>query len=207
MMSIHTIRLGEQYDNIASAYAEQFDTASIKPLLKRFDSQLPEESQILDIGCGPGVPITRYLAEKGHMLTAIDCSNEMVRLAQKKIPNVICLYEDMYQLDFPDDCFDGVVASGSLFHEPLAQQASLLRRIRSVMRERGVLLVSFVSQHMSGQKRYSGEMECFGSKFKVHHDSIMESSLRLKDCGFTIDWHGSVEYGPIKPNWFIARAM
>ncbi|MCU7960341.1 MAG: class I SAM-dependent methyltransferase [gamma proteobacterium symbiont of Bathyaustriella thionipta] len=165
-MSIHAIKLGQQYDDIASAYAEQFDTSSIKPLLKRFDSHLPEESQILDIGCGPGVPITRYLADKWHMLTAIDCSNEMIRLAQKKIPNVICLYEDMYQLDFPDDCFDGVVASGSLFHEPLQQQAGLLRRIRSVMHEGGVLLVSFVSRHMSGQKRYSGEMECFGHKIQ-----------------------------------------
>jgi 2-polyprenyl-3-methyl-5-hydroxy-6-metoxy-1,4-benzoquinol methylase len=37
-------------------------------------------SAILDVGCGGGIPIAKYLVEKGFRVTGIDSSEKMIRL-------------------------------------------------------------------------------------------------------------------------------
>ena len=40
--------------------------------LDRFAAMLPEGGTILDIGCGVGEPIARYLIERGFAVTGVD---------------------------------------------------------------------------------------------------------------------------------------
>lgn len=77
--------------------------------------------QILDVGCGTGVP-TIKLAEisKGN-ITGVDNDTESLYILQKKIKSrgldekVQVIKESIYTMDFPEESFDIIWAEGSVF--------------------------------------------------------------------------------------------
>lgn len=71
-----------------------------------------EKLKILDIGTGPGM-FSILLAEKGHDVTGIDCTEDMLKKAEQNAAdnNVLVKYlkMDSHELDFPDGSFDLIV--------------------------------------------------------------------------------------------------
>jgi ubiquinone/menaquinone biosynthesis C-methylase UbiE len=64
--------------------AEKYDQERVKNLyektyLDQFISLLPEDSAVLDLGCGAGEPIARYLIEKKVKVTGADYSKFLVK--------------------------------------------------------------------------------------------------------------------------------
>jgi ubiquinone/menaquinone biosynthesis C-methylase UbiE len=108
---------------------------------------LPEGAEILELGCGSGVPTTRQLAEK-FAVTGVDISARQVELAQRQVPTARFIHSDMIELDFPDGSFDGVAAFYSMIHVPRQEQAELLYKIGSWLRPGG-LLVATMGAHSS----------------------------------------------------------
>jgi 2-polyprenyl-3-methyl-5-hydroxy-6-metoxy-1,4-benzoquinol methylase len=47
-------------------------------------SLLPRNAAVLDLGCGAGVPVTRWLADKGFAVTGVDVSARQLELAHKR---------------------------------------------------------------------------------------------------------------------------
>ena len=82
-------------------------------LFKRFCEALPDGASVLDLGCGPGEPITRMLVDRGFNVTGIDFSERMIRVARKKLPTVAFICQSMTELTHVSE-FDGLVASYSL---------------------------------------------------------------------------------------------
>ena len=103
------------YDSIA----REFDTARAefkeKRYLDRLIEGLPRRSRILDLGCGSGQPITHYLDASGYLVTAVDSSPEMLRLARTRVPGAEFIQADIESLAL-ERSYDAVVAWDSLFH-------------------------------------------------------------------------------------------
>ncbi|WP_106768724.1 8-oxo-dGTP diphosphatase MutT [Paenibacillus faecalis] len=91
---------------------------------------------VLEIGAGPGRD-SLYFQQHGLDVTAIDMSEEMVRLCQQKGLHAIVM--DLYQLKFADEVFDAVYAMNCLLHVPKSQIADVLAEIRRVMKPDGLL--------------------------------------------------------------------
>lgn len=83
--------------------------------LDRFIARLPAKPKVLDIGCGPGEPIARYLLERGCAVTGIDAAPEMIEIAKGTFPGATWLVSDMRSLDL-NTRFDGLLAWNSFFH-------------------------------------------------------------------------------------------
>ena len=62
------------------------------------------------MGCGPGLPITKELVDRGFNVTAIDISDTMIEAAKKNVPGVKYIRVSMTDIDF-DNEFDGVNSS------------------------------------------------------------------------------------------------
>ena len=71
----------DYYERYGSAYFENTVNLSMEEQLKQFLLYLPENAEVLDLGCGSGRD-GKYLEESGCYVTLMDGSRQMCRLAE-----------------------------------------------------------------------------------------------------------------------------
>jgi predicted TPR repeat methyltransferase len=81
---------------------------------------------VLDIGCGSGDPIARYLVEQGYRVTGVDSSPEMVDMFRANFPEQASTVSDMRSLQLGRH-FDGLLAWDSFFHLDFDDQRAMFR--------------------------------------------------------------------------------
>lgn len=131
-------RIGEHYDEAFPHKDGQL--AAGDWLLER----LPPGSQVLDVGCGTGMPTARQLTDAGHEVTGIDISEEMLRLARRDVPEAEFRCLDIVDLDPSLGDFAAVVAFFSLLMLPRAEIPAVLTKIHDLIRPDGYFLLSMV---------------------------------------------------------------
>jgi 2-polyprenyl-3-methyl-5-hydroxy-6-metoxy-1,4-benzoquinol methylase len=57
-----------------------------KPWHDRFLAALPTAATILDMGCGSGSPVARYMAQRGFRVTGVDSSPTLVSVVPSTSP-------------------------------------------------------------------------------------------------------------------------
>jgi len=171
----------EGYNQCAKDYASKRDLFKNQKYLEDLASELSIGASVLDIGCGSGIPIDKFFLSKGFKVTGIDISDEMIKLAQKNLPDGDFFVKDMTEIDFPENSFDAVVSFYAIFHIPREGHLSLLEKIRSLLRENGYLLITMGSSDWEGT-----EDNFHGAKmFWSHYDK--DKNIRLvKRAGFRI---------------------
>jgi len=55
-----------------------------KPWLDKFTRSLKPGASILDVGCGAGAPISKYLVEQGYVVSGIDSSQAMIEICRSR---------------------------------------------------------------------------------------------------------------------------
>ena len=98
--------------------------------------QLKPGADLLELGCGPGEPTTRTLAEH-FKVTANDISSSCLELAAKHAPSATLIQSDMTSLSFDPNSFDAVVAFYSFHHVPRERYQPLLNDIAKWLRPGG----------------------------------------------------------------------
>lgn len=101
-------------------HARDFDRERSKRLferawLDRFLDLAPANGVVVDIGCGSGEPIARYLIEAGRRVVGVDSSPSMIAMCEERFPVQRWIIADMRELSL-DQMFDGVLAFDSFFH-------------------------------------------------------------------------------------------
>lgn len=86
-----------------------------KVWLDRMLAMLPDQANVLDLGCGSGKPIATYLIEQGCAITGVDSSELMLQMARANFPEQTWLQADMRQLNL-EQKFDVILAWDSFFH-------------------------------------------------------------------------------------------
>ena len=132
------------YDAMADAYLYYMDQMTGDPRLRFLDQllgRLRSGSQIVDLGCGAGIPCTAKLAEQ-HNVLGIDISAEQLRRARDRIPSARFTKADIATVDLPPRTLDAVTAFYSLTHIPRVEHAEVFRRIASWLKEDGYLLAT-----------------------------------------------------------------
>jgi len=102
---------------------------------------IPPGADVLELGCGAGLPVTATLAA-GRNLTGVDISAVQIGLARVNVPSARFVQADLTTLELDPSTLDAVVAFYSLTHVPRAEHAALFRRIRSWLRPGGLFLAS-----------------------------------------------------------------
>jgi SAM-dependent methyltransferase len=114
------------YDRHAQAY-DRLRGRSLfeKSWLDAFAALLPAGGSVLDVGCGMGEPIARYMIESGFNVTGIDSSPELITLARTRYPRQTWMVADMRTLEL-GHVFDGLLAWDSFFHLTPADQRHMV---------------------------------------------------------------------------------
>ena len=132
------------YDAIALRYAEWAGQVKSPALewLRDLDVRLPDGSDVLELGCGRGVPGTRELARR-HRVTGVDISAVQIELARHHVPEASFVHADAAELDVAAGSLDAVVALYFFGHVPVDEQRDLISRIAVWLDDGGVLLATF----------------------------------------------------------------
>ena len=115
-MNVPSERIVDLYER----HARTFDRERCRSLfergwLARFRTVAGAEAAILDVGCGSGEPIARYLIAAGHTVTGIDSAEAMIAICRKRFPEQSWVVADMRGLALGRR-FGGILAWDSFFH-------------------------------------------------------------------------------------------
>ena len=104
------------YERHAAAFNRDRDRSLFeKAWLDRFLENISDGGTVLDLGCGIGEPIARYIIERGFHVTGIDSSPAMIAMCRQRFPDHEWIGADMRTINLQRR-FDGVLAWDSFFH-------------------------------------------------------------------------------------------
>ena len=138
-------------------------------------------AHVLDIGCGSGVPVGRFLSQQ-FTVTGVDISAKMVRLAQLNMPGAELICGDIMSVEFPSGRFDGVVAMYLIFHIPREEHRELFSRIHDWLKPNGYVLCTLA---LYDDPPYL-EDDFFGATMYWSNFGLDEYLSILDDIGFDL---------------------
>ena len=153
--------------------------------LEDLASLLPSGAAVLDLGCGAGVPVTRWLADRSFAVTGVDVSARQLELARKNVPAVTFRKADMTELAFAPESFDGAVAFHSIIHVPRTEQPALLESIYRWLRPGGVFLATMTVSDYEGREE---DWEGWGAPMVWSHYDGEANVAMLRGVGFEIHY-------------------
>ena len=95
--------VADGYDAVAERYYAWSDarpSATRRRWLAKALERIPLGADVLDLGCGAGVPMTRALAA-GRQVTGVDISARQIELARAAVPEATFIHADMTALELP----------------------------------------------------------------------------------------------------------
>jgi cyclopropane fatty-acyl-phospholipid synthase-like methyltransferase len=195
------------YDRIANRYLEW---SALRPsparsrALALADRLIPPGAEVLELGCGAGLPMTATLA-RGRRVTGVDISSEQIRRAAINVPSAAFRQADIVSLDWPPASVDAVVAFYSLTHVPRDEHSGLFARIRSWLKPGGVFIASLGVEDDPG----GIEPDWLGVDMYFSHFSARVNRRLIVEAGFELE-HAEVVIEPEDRHdarflWVIAR--
>jgi cyclopropane fatty-acyl-phospholipid synthase-like methyltransferase len=177
-MSKNIVKTG--YNKIAKKYSSNRDQFKNNKYLDKLVNLLKPGSKILDIGCGSGVPIDKYLFDQGFEIKGIDISEEQIKLAQKNLPKCNLEVKDIAKLKKDEYSVDAVVSFYTIFHIPRENHLDLLKKIKTYLNKNGLLLITMGSSEWEGKENFHGTQMWWS------HYGAEKNKRIIKQAGFKI---------------------
>lgn len=173
------------YDLMAEHYLATKNPADPLALaaLEEVSRDLPPGAPVLDLGCGAGVPVTRWLADNGFAVTGVDVSERQLELARCLVPDGTFVKADMTRLDFAQASFDAVVAFHSVIHVPREEHPAVFARIHRWLRPGGLFLATLTMTAYEGE---DGDWEGWGAAMRWSHHDAETNRRMLRETGFEL---------------------
>lgn len=177
--------------NLYERHAHDFDRERNRSLvekvwLDRFLVHVRSGGSILDLGCGMGEPIARYLLEAGFEVVGIDSSPSMIALCRARFPGAEWVVGDMRELALGRH-FDGVLAWDSFFHLSADDQREMCSRFARHARAGAPLMFTSGTSEGEAIGSYHGE--------PLYHASLDPTEYRalLAANDFTVQGYTSTD--------------
>ena len=165
------------------------------PWLKRFAALLPEGAAVLDIGCGMGEPIGRWLIEQGCRLTGVDSSASLIAMCRERFPDHEWIVADMRGLSLGRR-FDGLVVWHSSFHLHPDDQRAMFPILAAHSAPGAILMFTSGDEEgvrigeWQGEPLYHASLSPaeFEALLAENGFSVVEARPRDPDCGDATVW-------------------
>ena len=185
MSEAHHRTVESGYDLVAEQYLatkNREDPLALEAL-RYLASLLPRNAAVLDLGCGAGVPVTRWLSDRGFAVTGVDVSARQLDLARNYVSEATFIKADMTEVTFAPESLDAVVAFHSIVHVPRTEHPALLGRIHRWLRPEGTILATMTLTDYEGR---DDDREGWGAPIVWSHYDGVTNVAMLREAGFGI---------------------
>jgi SAM-dependent methyltransferase len=132
------------YETVAQEFLRRRGSASSIGIgsnqVRKWAKTLPPGSSVIDLGCGPGFPLTAILVDEGLQVFAVDAAPSFVAAFQRNFPGVPILCEAIQDSALFHRAFDAVLAWGLIFLLKAEDQRRLIERFSKILVPGGRLL-------------------------------------------------------------------
>ena len=115
--------------------------------VRKWCRTLPPGAAVIDLGCGPGFPITEVLVAESLNTFGVDAAPSFVQAFKRNLPNTPVVCEAIQDSRFFNRTFDGVLAWGLMFLLSPEDQRHLIERIAGILVPGGRLLFTALSEN------------------------------------------------------------
>jgi SAM-dependent methyltransferase len=149
---------------------------------------LPRGSSVIDLGCGPGFPITAVLVEEGLQVFGVDAAPSFVAAFQRNLPGIPILCESVLESKLFDRTFDAVLAWGLMFLLEAEGQHRLIQKFAEMLAPGGRLLFTSPAEPVAwndamtglqsrslGAEQYKKLLEAAGISVAAEYEDIGEN--------------------------------
>lgn len=109
--------------------------------VERVLENLAAGAKVLDLGCGTGEPVAKYIVGKGFRVIGVDQSEKMLEIARRVVPAAEFIQSDMVEMELTDK-FAAAVAWDSVFHVERRHHQTVFRKLADALENGGRLLLS-----------------------------------------------------------------
>ena len=130
------------YESVADRYiAHRVDHSFVGVhVVRRWGTRLPIRATVLDLGCGPGAPLSQALVDQGCRVYGIDASPTMAAAFHARFPESPVECGSVLTSRFFERTFDGVLAWGLVFLLEPDEQELLVHKMAAALKPGGQLL-------------------------------------------------------------------
>jgi cyclopropane fatty-acyl-phospholipid synthase-like methyltransferase len=112
-----------------------------RPWLDRMLALAGPGPEVLDLGCGAGEPVARYLVSQGARVHGVDFAAPMIEMARARMPGQRWTLGDMRAPDLTGR-YNAIVGWDSFFHLTPPEQRALIARLGDLLLPGGALLLT-----------------------------------------------------------------
>lgn len=173
------------YDHITEWYLQWVE--SQKSPRERYTKMLLDKLQqpspsILELGCGPGIPIIKMLLDQGARVVANDISIKQIEMAKARCPGATLIAGDMTTaLTFESASFHGVISFYTLFHLSRSKLKDMLIKIYDWLKPGGVFVFNLAT---IDEEEIHGEFLGYGMFWSSY--GVDENQAILTEVGFEV---------------------
>jgi ubiquinone/menaquinone biosynthesis C-methylase UbiE len=194
------------YDKIGEKYVDWSsggESRAREQHTRRLTQSLSHGAEVLDLGCGAGIPTALELA-KNFQITGVDISARQVELARCNVPEASFIHGDMSSAEFSTQRFDAVTSFYSITHLPRRLHGPLLERIFGWLRPGGAFIASLGVSETEGI-----EGDWLGAPMYFSHYDAQTNRALIESAGFEIESAEEItdseECGPVIFLWVVAH--
>ena len=166
------------WDDVAATYADRRDpTGPDAALIDDLLADLPDDPEVLDVGCGDGA---RTLANLPAGSVGLDVSRRGLDLASERVPDARLVHGEMSALPFGADRFDAVTAYHAVFHVERERHPEVYAEFARSLRPGGRLLMT-----LSGGRFETVRRGWMGGRMFFSAPGRDRTLAQLREAGFT----------------------
>lgn len=193
--------LRKTYNKIAGDWASEYKTDDWwEKGTDEFLKNLSLGSSLLDLGCGSGYK-TKYMKDKGYEIEGFDFSEGMINKSKEKFPDINFEVFDIYDLDNLNKTYDGIFCQAVLLHIPKKDIIFILEKIKSRMKNDGILYVAIKGMKESGIEEEIVKENDYGYDYErfFSYYSLQELRNYFKELKMDILYEDIIDNG--RSNW------